>query len=379
MTKKTIQIFRAGTHVGMDGQSYTFSEADVQAIADAYDPATFCAPAVIGHPKHDDPAYGWASAMRVENGVLVADLDRVDPSFADLVEKGRYAKVSASFYAPGSKNNPTPGAYYPRHIGFLGAAAPGCSGLAPVEFADGDEFVEFSSDPQVVRPVIWLARVVQRLVRRQRDQAVADVGVEEANKLFPEWDQDAPADIIAELQSALPDNPRFSEPNPDPAASITNADIAAAELASREEAVAARETAAAARDAAFAEGQRATRIEEDDAFLDGLVGAGRMPPGLKPQFAAFCEALGDSDAISFAEGQDPQDPRAAFKALLDANLGTVIRFDEIADGDGLTFTEGRTVDDRAAAIDAEMATAAAAGKPISAAEASRRTRARARA
>lgn len=377
MTKKTIQIFRAGTHVGMDGRSYTFSEADVQAIADAYDPATFCAPAVIGHPKHDDPAYAWASDVRVENGVLVADLDRVDPAFADLVEKGRYAKVSSQFYAPGSKNNPKPGAYYLRHVGFLGAAAPGVQGLEQVQFAEGDDdLVEFSTDAEVVRPMIWLARIVGRMMRRQRDAVIAEKGVEEGDKVFPGWEIDAPQDIVAELQRVLDEPaPGFSEPTPQPGSTITNADIAAAELASREEAVAAREAAAAARDAAFAEGQRTARIEEDDVFLDGLVAEGRLPPGLKLPIAAFCEALGESDAISFAEGQDPQDPRAAFKALLTANLGTVIRFDEIADGEGLAFAEGRSVDDRAAAIEAEMASAAAAGRPISAAEASRRTRA----
>ena len=366
VTKKTIQIFRAGSHVGMDGKTYDFTDADVQAIADVYSPATFSAPAVIGHPKHDDPAYGWATAMRVEDGVLVADLERIDPAFADLVEKGRYAKISTSFYAPTSKNNPAPGSYYPRHIGFLGAAAPGCQGLAPVAFADGDdEFVEFAIDERL-RPIVWLAKTVARLVRRQREQLIEDKGVEEANKLMSEWEADAPAEIAAELEQAfVTDGARFAEPADAADPAITNADIAAAELASREAAIAAREQVMAARDAAFAEGQRQARVDEDAAFLAGLIAEGRLPPGLTPQFAAFCEALGESDAIAFAEGETPQDPRAAFKALLSANLGTVIRFDEIAGGEGVKFAEGQSADELASAARERVADARARGESLS--------------
>ncbi len=366
MIKKTIQIFRAGSHVGMDGKTYEFSDADVQAIAEAYSPATFSAPAVIGHPKHDDPAYGWATAMRVEDGVLVADLERIDPAFADLVEKGRYAKISTSFYAPTSKNNPTPGAYYPRHIGFLGAAAPGCQGLAPVAFADGDdEFVEFATDEEL-RPIAWFARSMGRIVGSLREYFIEKEGREAADKIIPSWDADMPGEIAGQLDAALSTpSPRFAEPDAATETAVTNADIAAAELASREAAIATREQAQAARDLAFAEGQRQARVEEDATFLDGLTAEGRLPPGLRPQFAAFCEALGESDAIAFAEGDTPQDPRAAFKALLAANLGTVIRFDEIADGEGVKFAEGQSADQLASAARERVADARARGETLS--------------
>lgn len=378
MTKKTIEIFRAGTHTAMDGKSYTFTRDDLLATAAAYDPAVFSAPAVIGHPKVDDPAYGWVTGLRVDGDVLLADLDQVDPAFAEIVNAGRYKKVSPWFYPPEGKSNPVPGAYYPRHIGFLGAAAPGCQGLTPVAFADGEEELVAFSDAEVARPVIWLARMVGRMFRRMRDAAIAEKGVEEANKMFPEWEQDAPGDIAAELQRIL-DEPapgftapadetagvRFAAATPEPSPTGADPDDAAARLAEREAAVAAREAEIATRDAAFAAAARESRLAEDDAFLDHLIGEGRLPPGLKPQFAAFCEALGDAEGIAFSEGADPENPRDRFRALLSQSLGVAIRFDEIAEGEGARFAEGQSADDLAAAARARVAEARERGETLS--------------
>ena len=382
MTKKTIEIFRAGKHVGMDGKSYEFSDADVQAIAAGYSRELFQAPVVLGHPKTDDPAYAWVDAVRVEDGVMVADLDQIDPAFAELVENGRYKKVSLSFYPPAAANNPTPGQFYPRHLGFLGAAAPGVKGLAPVEFADGDaDYVEFATDDEL-RPLVWFARGMGRIVGSLREYFIEKEGREAADKIIPSFDADMPAEIAGQLDAALPASPgpRFAEPAAPAASAEANPDDPAAGLAAREADLAQREAALTAREqqqaAAFAETERQGRIAEDDALLDGLVAAGRLPPGLKPQFAAFCEALDAGDAICFSEGEEAAPPRDRFKAMLGQGLGTVIRFDEIAAGDGLQVAEGRSVEDHAAAIDAEMSAASAAGKPISAAEASRRAKSR---
>lgn len=375
-TKKTdIEIFRAGTHVGMDGTRYTFSEADVQAIATSYDPALFSAPAVIGHPKSEDPAYGWADAVRVrDDGVMVADLDKVCPAFADLVTSGRFTKVSPAFYPADHPNNPTPGQLYLRHIGFLGAAAPGVRGLAPVEFAEGDDsIIAFASDEEL-RPIVWLARSVGRMWRRMRDDLIDEKGVEEANKLLPEYEVDAPAEIAAQLDAVLkPAGPRFAEGSPEaPAADAARQ----AELDRREADLAQREQAQAVKDAAAATAAKQTRAAEDVAFADSLISAGRLAPGHRAEVLGFCAALGASEMIAFSEGEEARDPRKAFQDFLTANLGVSIRFDEVAGGDGLRFAEGQSIDDLTAAIEAEMSSAAAAGHPISAAEASRRAKSR---
>ena len=138
MERKRIKIFKSGAQTTAAGQTIEFSDADLVACAAAYDPATSEAPIVIGHPKTDAPAYGWIARLIAEDGALFADLDRVNPAFAEAVNEGAYRHVSAAFYGPHNPANPKPGAYYLRHVGFLGATPPAVKGLGAVEFAAGE-------------------------------------------------------------------------------------------------------------------------------------------------------------------------------------------------------------------------------------------------
>lgn len=141
------EIFRAGTRTDANGNTVTITEADLAAAAQAYDPKVHEAPIVVGHPKADAPAYGWVKSLGVQNGVLTADFAQVDDGFADLVKAGRYKKVSASFYPPTSPNNPKPGVWTLRHVGFLGAQPPAVKGLSAISFAEGEVYVEFTESP----------------------------------------------------------------------------------------------------------------------------------------------------------------------------------------------------------------------------------------
>lgn len=125
----------------MEGVEVSFTEADLRAIAAAYDPESDPAPLVIGHPKVDDPAWGWIERLAVdEAGELVGTPRQVEPSFAETIRAGRYRRISARFYPPDAPSNPKPGNYYLKHVGFLGAQAPAVSGLGTVQFADdGDD------------------------------------------------------------------------------------------------------------------------------------------------------------------------------------------------------------------------------------------------
>ncbi|CAM5383580.1 hypothetical protein [Rhodanobacter lindaniclasticus] len=130
-----IEIFRAGKHVALDGRELEFSAADLAQIADSYDPALSEAPMVVGHPKLDAPAYGWAKSLRAEGDLLLAEPHQVDAQFAALFNAGRYKKRSASIFLPDTPGNPTPGKMYLRHIGFLGAVPPAVTGLRDAQFA----------------------------------------------------------------------------------------------------------------------------------------------------------------------------------------------------------------------------------------------------
>lgn len=160
----------------MGGRTVSFSESDLARIARRYDPAVHEAPIVIGHPKHNAPAYGWVAAVRAKGPSLFAAVDQVNVDFAEGVRAGAYKKVSASFYLPDAPGNPKPGDYYLRHVGFLGAQPPAVKGLAPVEFADSDgdavtvDFAELDA---------------ATLFRSLREWLISEFGLEKADKALP--------------------------------------------------------------------------------------------------------------------------------------------------------------------------------------------------
>jgi len=136
-----IDIFKPGTHTAMNGDTRTYSEADLRSLAASYDPATYEAPVVIGHPKTDAPAWGWVKALTFADGALKAVLHKVAPEFTELVKAGRFRSRSAAFWPPTAPNNPTPGKMHLRHLGFLGAQPPAVKGLAPLNFSDDADAV----------------------------------------------------------------------------------------------------------------------------------------------------------------------------------------------------------------------------------------------
>lgn len=128
-----IEIARAGTFTDSQGRPQTFTEADLAAIASAYDPQKRDCPLVFGHPKTDAaPAFGWASGVRAEGGKLLAQFAQVPGEVKELVAKGHYRHVSMSLM-PDRKTL--------RHVALLGAAQPAIDGLKAVELAAGDDCV----------------------------------------------------------------------------------------------------------------------------------------------------------------------------------------------------------------------------------------------
>ncbi len=172
-TPPTIRLARIGTFTSVEGVSVSFTEAMFAATAAAYDRAADPAPLVIGHPALEDPAYGWVDRLAVENGELVATPSDVEPAFAEMVRAKRFPKVSARFYPPQHPANPKPGNWYLKHIGFLGAAAPGIKGLGTVNFADGaDEGAatfDFSEQEDNIMNEASFAERTNALDERERD------------------------------------------------------------------------------------------------------------------------------------------------------------------------------------------------------------------
>lgn len=129
---KRIAIFKTGTHTATTGQSLTATADFIRDVVAGYNPSNHEAPAVIGHPQDNHPAYGWVESLSFDEGkgILYANFKQLETQFIKLLKEGRFKKRSASFYPPNHPNNPTKGKPYLRHVGFLGAQPPAIKGLA---------------------------------------------------------------------------------------------------------------------------------------------------------------------------------------------------------------------------------------------------------
>lgn len=361
---KPFEIFKAGTHTSEQGEGLTFTDADLVAMASGYDRTLHDAPIVVGHPKADAPAYGWVGSLEVKAGRLVATPADVDTAFSDLVRDKKFKSRSAAFYKPDHPNNPTPGQWYLRHVGFLGAAAPAVKGLKPVEFSDDDAVVfadvEFGDG---MSP--WSIDGVARLFRGLRDYILSKDGLDVADQVLPQWTVDDLVREAADLRAREP-QALYSDPS-EKDVKMTKEELAAAEQRLAE--IEAREKAVRDKETAFADREAKSRATADAAFVDGVVKAGRLPVGLKGHATAMFADLSDGD-VTFSDGSADKtmSPRAAFRDLLE-KLPLPVMMGEIVKGDAVDFDDTDAV---TAAIKIEIDAAKARGETLSPAEAASR-------
>ena len=273
-----IPVFKPGTHTAVDGRTITFTLENCIDLAESYDPSLSEAPAVIGHPKLTAPAYGWAKTFQIKDGLVYAELDQVNPEFAEAFNSGAYKKRSLSIYLPESPGNPKPGHYYARHIGFLGAAAPAIKGLPDVSFAESNgehgaiEFAMPFNDDFLL------------MFSNLREYLIEKDGIEKADQLLPKWQLEYLAEQVAqnrkENEMPQPNNIDFAEQQ-------AKIDAKNADLAAREQ--------------ALLEKERNNKRAEFAAFADGLVKDGKLMPIHKTTVVEVFMSLGN-EPISFAEG-----------------------------------------------------------------------------
>lgn len=327
--KKQIQIFKAGQHTAMSGASLSFSEAELKASAAAYDPAKHEAPIVIGHPKQADPAYGWVKSLSFADG-LEAEPQQVDPAFAEMVDRGAFKKISASFYMPDSPNNPVPGVYYLRHVGFLGAQPPAVKGLRSPEFAEKESgIVEFADYDDVLNASLW---------RSFKNWLIGEKGLDAAEKVIPEY-QISSLETMAQ-QETDDDQPGSGAVTSFSEKTQTQGDDMSAEDKARLATLEA-ENAQLKKDAAsFAEAQaKAKKVAlhtEHLAFAETLVKAGKLLPANKDSTVALLDNLASQEAaIEFGEGdgKKSETPLALYRKQLEAQP-KLVEFKEVAGGAG---------------------------------------------
>lgn len=201
-----IPIVPVGTHTSSRGRQVELTVEDLREAAAGYDPQLHEAPITIGHPKENGPAFGWFSRLFEKDGMLYGDPIQVAPEFAELVNKGRFKKRSASLYPPDYPGNPTPGKWYLRHVGFLGAQAPAIKGLPDYSFSDGGDppEIEFSEG------------VFSRFFRNLRELLIEKYGPDVADRVVPSWllESDSPSFVVDELKRELDKGADSPDPQP---------------------------------------------------------------------------------------------------------------------------------------------------------------------
>jgi len=127
-----IEIFKGGEQRDSQGRVHDGNALIDKAIS-MFNPNQNEPPIVIGHPKNNDPSFGWVKELKKIGNTLYAKFKDVVPEFEDLVKRGLFKKRSVAFYPDGSI----------RHVGFLGAVPPAVKGLADLNFTEGEKTMSF--------------------------------------------------------------------------------------------------------------------------------------------------------------------------------------------------------------------------------------------
>lgn len=302
-----IEIFRAGRRTAENGTTYDFSDAVIDEIANSYNPALREAPLVVGHPAANLPAYGWVaragSKPSADGRVLTMDSRAVEPAFAEMVRTARFPKRSASFYHPSNPNSPTPGKWYLRHVGFLGAQPPAVAGLKDIQFSEGDAdgVISFSETAITQKEILMDEETKARLAKAE-----------------------------AEAESA-----KLAQANAEAATKVAQEQLAE-----------------------FAEAQRQSRHAAHVSFAEAQVKAGKILPKDKETAVAVLDQLADSQPVEFSEAGVSKKvaPAEWFKGLIEG-AKPLVEFGEFAGGDaGGESTKGMSdadIDRRAKAYAAQ--------------------------
>ncbi|WP_211452613.1 hypothetical protein [Collimonas antrihumi] len=177
LRNRWIEVFKAGTNTDAKGNVCTFTQADLDQIVVNHQLGA--APAVLGHPKHNDPAYAWTEDVKREGDLLFVKFKDIHPAFEAGVQTGAYRNRSVSLVKDKEHG------FRLRHVGWLGAAAPAIDGLTPIQFSADGETMEFASS--AVSSASWALENCARLFRGLREYLIAEKGQEEADRLIPNY------------------------------------------------------------------------------------------------------------------------------------------------------------------------------------------------
>ena len=291
-----IEVFYAGSHTDAQGRACDFTNGDLDQMVGNLT-TLGAAPLVIGHPKHDDPAYGWVSEAKRDGERLFIKARDVNPAFEAGVNSGAYR--NRSLRVAKTKDH----GWRIQHVGWLGAALPALEGMQPLSYAanaaDGETF-DFAGEYSTASAL----DDIQAVLRSLRESVIAKDGLEAADAMLPEWRISAiGASAERVRQAALaeptsnPASPFFNQPTTGASAmSFTQADLdrTAAETEARVRAEAALQFTQ--QSAELAQLQAARQAERIGVQITNWKACGQLLPAEEAGLAEFMAALEVSGA-----------------------------------------------------------------------------------
>jgi len=339
-----VPIFMGGKQTDSNGKSHDGDELIEKAV-ETFDPKYHEPPAVLGHPEHDKPAYGWVEGLRKvaedvkgigKVNVLYAKFKDVVPEFAQAVKEGLFKKRSASFYPDGRL----------RHVGFLGAMPPAVKGLANLKFAQFDEeaskggLIAFDELNFTARKDISGLRGI---LHSLRDYVIGESGVDFADRILTrEQIEELSSDVtgvqgngnavqgnVTGVQGKQEDKDMPYTEEQVKALLDQQMAVFTEELKKQEERI------TAALKVQITEEGRKKGIGD---FCDSLVREGKvLPAWIDGGLKSFMEHLEGGEPVQFAENRK-ETPLEWFQRFLQDMPG-MVRFDEFANGDNKVFCD----------------------------------------
>lgn len=317
-----VEVFKAGSHVDTKNRPITFSQADLDQMVENH--KLGAAPAVIGHPKMDSPAYGWVAEYKRDGDSLFARFDDVNPAFEAGVKSGAYRNRSVSVF-PDKDHG-----WRIRHVGWLGAKPPAIDGLKAVEFASSDDDAHEFAAPGYA--LVWAMESTGKLLRGLREWIVADKGIEEADKVLPQWQIDSVVEGSSQARTQFQeaDTGRlFSQSdNPGGSMSISKEDHDAAIAKALADGKAAATAEFASKDEELATLRIKVRSDRIGGLIKGWKAEGKVLPAEELGLAEFMGALEDAESeftFSAGDGKEAKKTPAVFFAEFMAARSPLIK------------------------------------------------------
>lgn len=271
-------------------------------------------PIVVGHPKEDAPAWGWAK----KGNVLVDDRDHLQvelseedfhPSFLKQLKQKMYKTISAAFREDGSL----------KHIAFLGAQPPAVTDLDPVSFSEEEndmvlEFSEFKIKEEDNETVIefaeyevtpWPFTSIKRIFRNLKNYFIDELGQERADKILPEYELEGSGEKPRLIKTSNTDY--FSENE------ISTQNLSEEQMNELEKLKAENEelknqnsdlsTKLNEASTTLSQKEKNEKLNEAMAFCESDEVERKIPPALRSKVAHLLADIDNSKVIEFSEGE----------------------------------------------------------------------------